>query len=408
MKKHLATAAALLVGVLAVPAQTQILKDAERAMKDGKTPAEVVAIITPAFSNPETQGLAQTYYIPGKAMFEEYDALYGLKQFGKLPEGGALTMANDLLGAYGFYMQALPLDSVPNAKGKVKPKYSKEILSTLAGHATDYHEAALTYWENKNYGGAYDAWQIYIDMATDPRFSSRMGNVPADTIIGEIAFNQGLAAWQADSLARALDSFALAKSKGYNKKQLYDYALAVASNLQDQDAMYQIALEAQPIYGAEDPTYIGYIINHYLQNKEFDKAFAMIDEAIANDPDNSQYYLVKGILYDNQDKKSEAKATFAKAIELDPQNWQAQLQYGRMLCEEAYTLSDHAPTNPAESEAFYNEKIVPLFKEAAEYLENSYNINSENPEALRYLENVYYNLHDEAMMKDVEQRKAAL
>lgn len=405
MKKQLVAAAAILMGVISMPAQPQVLKDAERAMKGGKAPAEVVALITPAFSNPETKEMAQTYYIPGKAMFNEFDELFTKKQFNALPENGAIIMADDLLGGYGFFMQALALDSVPDNKGKIKTKYSKEIVNTLGGHYGDFHEAALAYWEVQNYNGAYNAWDAFLTIVQDPRFVRQLPQVPADSVVGEIAFNQGIAAWQAENLPNALASFQLAKSKGYSKKQVYDYSLAVAAGMEDKDATFAIASEALPIYGKEDPTYIGYIIDYYLQSKEFDKAFNMIDQAIANDPTNSQYYLVKGILYDNQDKKAEAKATFAKAIELDDTNWQAIFQYGRALCEEAYALSDSAPTNPAESEAFYNNKIVPLFKEAADYLERSWSLNNDNTEALRYLENVYYNLHDDVKMESVENRK---
>lgn len=406
MKRHLvAAASAILLGAFAMSAQTQTLKDAERAVKDGKSPAEVVAIITPAFTNPETQNMAQTYFLPGKAMFEEYDQLYGLKQFNKLPENGARTMADDLLGGYAFFMKALPLDSVADNKGKIKTKHSKEIVTTLAGHATDYNDAALTYWEAKDFINAYRAWDVFLNMCENPVIAGKMSVVPADTVLGEIAFNQGIAAWQADSLALALESFNHAKAKGYNKKSIYDYSISVATGLGKDDVVYAIAQEAQQLYGKEDPSYIGFIINHYLQNKDFDHAFGLIDEAIANDPSNAQYYLVKGILYDNQDKKAEAKECFKKAIELDPENWQAQFQYGRALCDEAYALSDNAPANLNESEKYYNERIVPLFKEAAIYLERSYDINNDNPDALRYLENVYYNLHDEQMMKDVENRK---
>ncbi len=406
MKKILAMAAAIIAGAVAVPAQQQVLKDAERAMKDGKTPAEVVTIITPAFTNPETEGLAQTYFIPGKAMFGEFDQLYGLKQFNKLPENGVITMGNDLLNGYKYFMKALPLDSVPNEKGKIKTKYSKEIIGTLTGHIADYNQAALDFWEVKDFNNAYNAWECLLSMTKNPTFAEHMpAGFRVDTIISEIAFNQGIAAWQADSLAKALASFEYAKSKGYSKKSLYDYSLAVAQSMGDMDKAYEIAVEAQPLYGKEDSQYIGFIINKYLQNKEFDKAFALIDEAIANDPDNAQYYLVKGILYDNQDKKAEAKATFMKAVELDPNNSQALYNYGRMLCEEAYAISDQAPTNPAESEVFYNEKIKPLFKEASQYLERAWEADNDNVDALRYLENVYYNLQDETMMKDVEQRK---
>ena len=84
MKKLSILAAGLLIGTLAMPAQEQVLKDAERAMKDGKAPAEVLTIITPAFNDPATAQLAQTYFIPGKAFYANYDELFALKQFNKL------------------------------------------------------------------------------------------------------------------------------------------------------------------------------------------------------------------------------------------------------------------------------------------------------------------------------------
>lgn len=402
MKKLSILAAGLLIGTLAMPAQEQVLKDAERAMKDGKAPAEVLTIITPAFNDPATAQLAQTYFIPGKAYYSNYDELFALKQFNKLPEDGSAKMVDDVLQGYEYFIKALPLDSLPDAKGKVKPKYSKEIVGTIQGHHNDFNNAAIAAWELKQYDKAYKAWQYYFDVINNP--SLRPKNVPADTTLAEIRFNQALAAWQADKLAEALDAFTMSKNMGYNKKQLYDYAIAVATNLHKDDAVYEWAQEAQPLYGKEDPNYLGFIINHYLQAQDYDKAFSMIDEAIANSPDNAQYYVVKGILYDNQDKKAEAKAMFKKAIEIDENNAMAQMQYGRALCEEAYKLSDAAPTSPAESEAYYNEKIVPLFKEAADYLEKAWNIDNNNTDALRYLENVYYNLHDDAMLKDVESR----
>lgn len=406
MKKHLVLAAAALAfGATSAYAQADVLKAAERAQKEGKAPAEVVTIITPAFSNPETSSLAQTYFIPGKAYFAEFDQLFGLKSVGKLPENGDVKMANDLLEGYGYFVKALPLDSVVDEKGKVKTKYSKDIVNTVAGHVNDYNNAALAFWEAKDYNGAYRAWDTYTSIfATEP-FASKV-KAPADTIIGEIFFNQALAAWQADSLSNALKSFEKAKVKGYHKKQLYDYAIAVASSIPDQDAVFAWATEGHKLYGAEDANYLGHIINTYLQSKDFDKAFAAIDQAIATDPTNAQYYFVKGILYDNQDKKAEAKAMFKKALELNPENVGALTQYGAALCQEAYAVSDAAPTTltSAESQKYFDEKIKPLFQEAAVYLEKAWELDNNNTEALRYLDNVYYNLRDEAKQNEIQQR----
>ena len=390
---------ACIFAAFAANAQQSVVKDAERAMKSGQSAEEVAKVIAPALTNPETAQQAQTWYIPGKAAFTQYDDLLGKKAFGKLPEGGEVLMGNLLLNGYDYFTKALPLDSLPNEKGKVKPKYSKEIHNTIAGHYTDYNNAAIAFWEAKDYGKAYDAWELFCTIP-----ASFKVNAPADSTMGEIRYNQALAAWQNENYEAALNSFMKAKDLGYTKKNLYDYAIAVASQAKNDDAVYNLAKEAQALYGKEDPNYVGYMINRYLQNKEYDQAFSIIDEAIATDPNNAQYYVVKGILLSETEKKADAKDMFKKALGIDQYNSMALYQYGRALCEEAYALGEVAPTSPAESQKFFDEKIKPLFLEAADYLENAYNVDNNNTDALRYLENVYYNLQDEAKLQDVQNR----
>ncbi len=405
MKKHLVIALAVLFGSMALSAQMQVLKDAERAMKDGQDPQVVVEMITPAFTNPETAQLAQTYFIPGKAMFKQYDDLFAMKQFNKLPENGDLVMANDLLNGYGYYMTALPLDSVPNAKGKIKTKYSKEIISTICGHYMDYNSAAVAFWEAKEYFNAYRAWDVFFEIIKNPVFAKDINNAPADSILGEIYYNQALAAWQADSLEHSLNAFYNAKKVGYNKKQLYDYSLAVATNLKDAEAVKALAEEANALYGKEDPNYFGLIINYYLQKEDLATAHAVIDQAIANDPTIAQYYLVKGIIYDNQGEIDNALDMFRKAAELNSADSQILYNLGRGICNKAYALNDQAPTSPDEYNAYYESKIKPLFLEAAGYLEQAWQLDNDNVDALNYLENVYYNLKDEAKYQEIQARK---
>ena len=364
-------------------AQTSVLKEAEQAMKGGKDAAAVMTIITPAFTNPETAQLAQTYYIPGKASFKDYDNLLGLKQFGKTKDGDDVKMGKLLIQGYDMYVKALPLDSVPNEKGKVKPKYSKDIVSTIAGHFTDFTNAGADLYNAKDYDGAYRAWGIFNEIPQNPSFREKLTSVPADTILGEIAFNQALAAWQGNHLEDALKAFLFAKSKGYSKKQLYDYAIAVADGAKNSEALLALSEEAFGLYGDQDPMYLGQMVNYYLQNKNFDKAFEIINGAIAKDPNNAQYYNIQGVLYENVDKRPEAIAAYKKATELDPENANALYNYGRQLCESAYALNDAAPTSQREYEAYKAEKIVPLFQQAVDILEKAYTVNPDNTDVLK-------------------------
>lgn len=406
MKKISLMALAMLT-VLGASAQANVVKDAERAMKAGDQASKVVEIIKPALTNPETAELAQTWYIPGKASFAQYDKLLGLKSFNQLKEGDNIKMAKLLIDGFGFYKKALPLDTVVDPKGKVKTKYSKDIINTLTGHIADFSTAGVDMYNAKDYDGAYQLWGIFCELPEMPAVRKSLADaksLPADTVFGEIAFNQALAAWQGEHLKEALAAFDYARKHSYNKKQLYDYAIAVATGLNDSLAILDYSKEALPMYGNEDPMYMGQIVNYYLQKKDYDNAFNTINQAIQGDPNNAQYYVIRGVLYENTSKRPEATADYQKAMAVDAKNAAAVYNYGRMLCEEAYALNDAAPASQNEYNKYFAEKIKPLFNQAVEVLENAYQLDPENMDVLRYLENVYYNLNDEAKLEDVRKR----
>ncbi len=426
--KKIALAAVVCLVAAGASAQINVVKDAERAMKGNASLDDVVKIITPAFTNPETEQLAQTYYVPGKAAFNNADMLLVQRQLGQLDDKGIVAMAKNLLEGYNYFMKAFPLDSLPDAKGKIKPKYSKDMVNVLAGHYLDYNNAAIDFWGAQDFKGAYDAWTILLSM---PKKHAIAKAIPserqfADSTLSEIAFNRGLAAWQIEKLDDALAAFDQAKSMGYNKKQLYDYAIAVASQANKNDVVAAWANEAIPLYGKEDDSYIRQIINSQLQNGEFDKAKASIDAAIAEDPTNSQYQWVLGIIYNyrkdelrrevanaqgvtDEDPRvkeinqlhADSRAAFQKAVELNPANAEAYSGLGMIIYEDAQIADAAAPVNAPQS--YYDQNVTPLLKKAAECYEKAVEINPEDANSLKALRIIYYNMNDEANMNRVEQ-----
>lgn len=410
MKKHLLiAAAAVAVGAFAASAQMSVVKEAERALKANKSPEEVIALIKPAFSNPETENDALTYVIPGKAYFAQYDDLNKKKLFMKdFPENGNQMMAEDLINGYDYFMKALAVDTVVNAKGKVEHKYSKEIVNTIIGSAPYFFQSAAEMYSDKNYEDAYKLFGIFASIYDQEPLMSIKKADPAYSI-PEVYYNQGIAAWQDDNLPNALKAFTDARKAGYTDKQLFDYALNIANTLNDKEAIFEWATAGNEAYGTEDASYLGNIINVYLQEKNFDKAFETINAAIAVDPNNAQYYIVKGVLFDNQDNLADAKAMFKQAVDLAPEDSRANTLYGYILQKEAYMLNDAMPTNlsVAESSKYVEEKIKPLFLDSAKFLEKAWSLDNNNTEALGYLQNVYYSLNDEAKLQDVQDRMDA-
>ena len=161
---------------------------------------------------------------------------------------------------------------------------------------------------------------------------------------------------------------------------------------------------AYPIYGKEDSRYIGYMINNFIDKKEFVKADELLDKYIAADPNNGQLYFVKGVLLDNEGKGDEALQAFQKSIQLDDKNARAMFQLGYKYYQKALEIDQNESANMsnAEYKDLRTNKIDPLLRQASEYIEKAYALDNELSEARSALRNIYYILNDEENLKRVE------
>ncbi|MDE7368285.1 MAG: tetratricopeptide repeat protein [Muribaculaceae bacterium] len=387
---------------VAANAQTGVVKEAEQQAKNGKY-LEAIATIQPALTNPETSQVVTTWFIPGKAGLDYYKEQYLNKTIGKNVDGA--KMGHALIDGYNYLLTALPLDSVPDAKGKVKPKYSKEIVKLIKENYDHFNNAAVFLWDAQDYKGAYDAWDIVINAPSNPVLGMNAPKAYPDSTLGDIIFNQGLAAWQMDSIKMSLASFEKAMAIGYDKSQIYDYAISHAARLGDNDKVYALAEEAFQKFGNANPLYLQLMINGRIEKEQYEEAAKMLDDAIAVSPNDAQLYNIKGVLYESMKDNDKARELYLQAVQIDPTSAQAQYNYGRQLCTEAYSINDKAQESNipnAEYQKLREEKLNPLFRQAAEHLEAALKADPENHDVKTYLRNVYYNLGDDENLKRIE------
>lgn len=389
----------LTVGLFAaasMTAQVAVVKEAEKAFKSVDSYAsyqKALNVITPAFSNPETDKDAQTYWIPGKAGFKLYDDLFAKKTFGQ--DVNLVDMGSALLDGYNFGMKALALDTVADAKGKIKTKFSKDIAGQIAGHANDFLNAGAAFWESHDYKKAYEAFSDYLAIPGNPRLGKSAPAALPDSTATQIMYNCALAAWQAEMLPEAAASFDQLLAIGYDDPSAYDYAFSVAYQMQDEPRKLRYSQMALDKFGTSDPKFLQRLVNSYIENKEYDKAKTMLNDAIAADPNNSVYYLSLGVLLEQQNDFKGAKETYQKAVNLDGENALNNLYYGRMLVQE-YNDLDQAAADMSQQEynKYHFETMRPIILEAVKYLEKAYQLDNDQTDALRYLKNIYYVLND--------------
>lgn len=110
-----------------------------------------------------------------------------------------------------------------------------------------------------------------------------------------------------------------------------------------------------------------------------------------------------GILYQSKKNYDKAREYISKAVELAPDNAKAHLDLGRVIYAQAVTIDEE---NQNLEQAEYNklraEKIDPMLKEAAPYLEKALSDENTESEARRLLRSLYYSLGDETNLKRIE------
>ena len=80
-----------------------------------------------ALENPETKDDAKTWYVAGFIEDQQFNAERAKQILGQQPNEPVMYEA--LYGILPYFQKAYELDQLPNEKGKVKPKYTKDIKS---------------------------------------------------------------------------------------------------------------------------------------------------------------------------------------------------------------------------------------------------------------------------------------
>lgn len=399
MKKTTLIALALCAG-LGASAQLSLVKDAQKSFKAGKTNyAEWLKTLEPAFSNPESSENVLTYLVPAQKGYENFDQLFVLVRAGQ--DVDVNNMGNSIINAYEFALKALPLDSLPDEKGRIRPKHSKDLIKLAASHYNDYDNAARYLYNAKNWADAYRAWDIYFDAPSHPVLAKEI-KVSPDSILAENAYLQGYVASQMERYDDAMRLFNKAIDLGNHDKNLFNQAMYVAKITNNPDQMYAFAEKGYKAHGTEVPVFFQLTIEGKLQHKQFDEAKELLDKGLAEDPQNAVYNIAMGALYENQGDKDQALAYYQKAAQFHPDNGDAYYNIGRMLAEKSDAIAEGAGAGISESafRQLEEQQINPLRRQAAEAFEKSYEL-SENHNALQYLKNIYYVLKDNANFERV-------
>lgn len=312
MKKTLITGLCLLVAGSMV-AQKKTVDQAQKMAGKPDKVEEARTLIQGAMQNPETAEDARTYYVAGQI---EWKTLDNIKAINALQGNNSIddTMSEMLKKGYDYYQRALALDVNPDAKGK-NMRFTKDIINQLGGHDWDFYSAGVNYYNEKNYPSAYDMLYAAAEIPAVPALVGSPTVIP-DSTRGQVYFLAGVSAYTSgnDYIPKALEAFNKSAQLNYNEPNVYLFQIACIDNIAGSDSTLikqyypqklALAKEGFAKFGKEQPNYLGYIIDDYInEQNNVQGALDFLNDQIAQNPNVAKLVsmraYVKGRMKDDE------------------------------------------------------------------------------------------------------------
>ncbi|MBT3243899.1 MAG: hypothetical protein HN352_12155 [Bacteroidetes bacterium] len=384
MKRLLVVLCLFLAGVLVMGQSNKVqsainyLKPAYNELDKAKVAIDLATI------HPKTQGKAKTWYYRGECYYKLF--LSNDKAFKDLH-------ADPLNEAYHAFVKAKELD-----ERKTYPEIDYKLI--MIGTAF-FNKGSMEY-DEKAFKKSLQSFETAIDIGRLPYINQV--DTPA-------FFNAAIAADLAGLYDVALRYYDKSIEYKYMGSEVYHYAATVKLNTGDTLAAikyYEDGIEAYP----EDNAYL-YIqlINHYLGNKELEKAAKYIGPALEKDSLNASLWSVYAQANEGKNE-AEVIAGYSRAIELDSTLFDPYYSLGIMYFNHGVDANKEAMSIPLNEQEAYDavlKKRDDYFNQALPYFEKANEIDQTNGELLTALKEIYYrfNMKEklEVITKLIEDRK---
>lgn len=392
MKRLLLTVALCVAASSASFAQKKAVKEAQGIAKGDKADfTEARSLIKGALENPETKDDAQTWYVAGFIEDQQFSAERTKQILGQQPNEP--VMYDALIAILPYFKKAYELDQLPNEKGKIKPKYSKDIKSILSADHVYYFNGGAYYFDQKDYKKAYDFFNQYLEISELPMFEGTQ-TAEKDSTFMTVQFYAAVAATQLGDSPTAIKALERAKDTDFRQNDIYQYLAYEYQQAKDTVNFEKVLEEGMAKFPNEE-YYLMNLINNYIYSGRNEKAIEYLNTAIAKDPNNSQLYHVMGMVYETGLKDyANAEKYFSKALELNPEAVESLSSLGRVYYNQGVNKQGEA--NMINDSKKYQEELTvakDLFKKALPYFEKAHQLKPDESEYKIALRGIYYNLN---------------
>ncbi|MDL2262159.1 tetratricopeptide repeat protein [Bacteroidales bacterium OttesenSCG-928-I21] len=406
MKKFILTGFLLLSAVLMYGQKSKVNAAQNQANALPPELEKAEANIKEALQDPTSKDDAKTWYVAGyiyeKKIEEEQKKTITGGQDDKKVRGESVNKA------YDYFLKAYDLDQLPDEKGKIKPKYDKDIVSYMKTFPPEFFNYGVLLYGEKDYKGAIDTWERYLNMPNLPFMKNQGIGADSDSLYIYTTFYTATASVLMDDHDKAIKYLEKVKDK-YSINE--SYQLLSQQYLAKKDTVgyfntIQKGFEKYPT----NVFFLESLVNYYIYfNENVDGALNYLSEAIKVNPNMPQYYYVRGSIYEVKKDDEKALADFKKALSLDKNSAGANAGIGRYYYKKGEDQMDIANnTRDMKQAKVESDKAKEIYKEAVPYFEKAREQNPTDSDNLRLLKSLYYKIYQDENNANYKEIDAAL
>ena len=324
--KKLIVAAMLVLGATSAFAGDS---DALKAVMKAKTYAEAEALVKQnlgQFANDAEKAKAYNKLVDlGMKVFNEQQTIQQTNQLMKKNDPVDENVMNE--GAYNALMNAIECykyDQLPNAKGKVAPKFNGN-ASRVWGARQQLVNAGQTAAQNNKADEVLKYWGAFLDTDSEPLFASvdAKQKEAEKEYIGQVALFAARYAYQAKDAARCEKYCDIAMTSEKEAKDALNLKLYVMKDgLKTKEDSLNYVNKLKDLY-AKDPSnevMLDGLNSMYSALKMEKEQTELLDAAIAKDPKNFVALANKGMMYIQKNDANNAIKCLKQALEAKPDN----------------------------------------------------------------------------------------
>ena len=278
---------------------------------------------------------------------------------GKEKAYDTLGLAEGICNAITAAIECNKYDQLPDAKGKVKPKFAEKNASRIWVVRPNLLEIGNNEVDKKNEAGALKYWGTFIDAEEDPLFSTQ-DHGKLKEYVAQVALFAGHYAVQAKDMDRANKYFEVAKRDPEWKDRAFNAQIqAMGSNLKTHEDSIGYINYLKKLYETEpeNDVIIDRINSMYEGMKDKAAQMASLDSHLAKYPNSYIVMADKGIMAMNENNAEEGAKWLRKATEVKSDNAVVWTYLG--VCLNVLAANS---TDDAAGKKYFDEAIVAFDK----------------------------------------------